>query len=328
MRQRPDMALWQGRRDPEEGERAKRWHQCIAPLREGSPRGIVVAGVCSDEGVRRNQGRPGARGGPEAIRRAMANQAFHLERPLYDGGNLLCPENHLEDLAQEQARWIEGFLHQGHFPIILGGGHEIALGNYLGLSRHLAKNNPAPSIGIVNFDAHFDLRQGQAPTSGTPFRQVAEYCWKEDLPFLYFCLGISETANTAALFDRAEALGVQYLKDEELTPWNLALAEARLREFLTECDALYLSIDLDVLPGAVAPGVSAPAIRGVSLEVLEHLLRFLRSEAGAKLKLADLAECNPEDDPDGRTARVAARLAHLLAREVPAPVPDKGVEYE
>lgn len=328
MRQPPDMSLWRGRIDPEEGDRAKRWHQCIAPLRTGSPPGIVVAGVCSDEGVRRNQGRPGARGGPVAIRRAMAGQAFHLGRPLYDGGTLLCPENHLEDLPQEQARWIEGFLQSGHFPIILGGGHEIAFGNYLGLCRHLHKNGPAPSIGIINFDAHFDLRQGHAPTSGTPFRQVAEHCWREDLPFLYFCLGISEVGNTAALFDRAEALGVQYLKDEELTPWNLALAEGRLDEFLSECSDLYLSIDLDVLPAATAPGVSAPAARGVSLETVEHLLRFIRIQAGAKLKLADIAECNPECDVDGRTTRVAARLAHLLAREVPAREPDRGEQYE
>jgi formiminoglutamase len=87
-----------------------------------------------------------------------------------------------------------------------------------------------------------------------------------------------------------------------------------LRDFLAGCDAIYLSIDLDVLPAAVAPGVSAPAARGVSLEVVENLLGFIRTIAGKSVRLAVIAEYNPEFDIDGRTGKVAARLCHLLAR--------------
>ncbi|MEA3543858.1 MAG: arginase family protein, partial [Thermodesulfobacteriota bacterium] len=85
-------------------------------------------------------------------------------------------------------------------------------------------------------------------------------------------------------------------------------------EFIRPCQAVYLSIDLDVLPAATAPGVSAPAGRGIPLPVLEQLLSLIRSVAQKRLRVADIAEYNPIYDIDSRTARVAARLCHLLTR--------------
>ncbi len=312
-----DMSLWAGRTDCEPGGRALRWHQVVTPLSQGGEApGVALLGVCSDEGVKRNQGRPGASKGPDAIRRVLAGQAAHLRRPLYDAGNLLPEHDDLEALQQEQAGLVGELLDRGHFPLLLGGGHEIAFGSYLGLVRSLG-TGAAASVGIINFDPHFDLRFGPAASSGTPFRQIAEECQAGGREFAYFCVGVSETANTVALFERAAALGVDYLMDEELTPWTVTAAQQRLQEFIDRCGALYLTIDLDVLPAAVAPGVSAPAARGLSLELLEHLLSSVRGHAGNKLKLVDIAEYNPELDKDGRTARVAARLCHLLVRELP-----------
>jgi arginase family enzyme len=73
---------------------------------------------------------------------------------------------------------------------------------------------------------------------------------------------------------------------------------------------VYLTIDLDVLPGAVAPGVSAPAALGVPLSVVEAMV--MRVRASGKLRAADMAEYNPALDQDRRTARAAARLAYRL----------------
>lgn len=312
-----DMALWQGRVDAEAG--AERWHQKVTPLitqgTGGAEPGLALLGICSDTGVRRNHGRIGAHKGPDLIRAALADQAWHLPVPCYDAGNLYCVEDHLEELQREQAAWVEKLLELGHFPLLLGGGHEMSLGSHLGLRAHLERHDERGVIGIINFDAHFDLRSDIRSTSGTPFLQIADSCHRDDVPFRYFCLGASEAGNTRALFQRAESLGAQWLLDEQLTPWNLPLAEHRLRAFLAGCGHLHLSIDLDVLPASVAPGVSAPSPRGVSLEVVEHLLQFVKSEAGSKLKLADIAECNPAFDSQERTARVAARLCHMVARE-------------
>jgi formiminoglutamase len=75
-------------------------------------------------------------------------------------------------------------------------------------------------------------------------------------------------------------------------------------------DAVYLTIDLDVLPASVAPGVSAPAAYGVPLPVISQVCRQVG--ASGKLLHLDVAELNPEFDIDGRTAKVAARLINTL----------------
>lgn len=311
----PDPAPWQGRTDAEPEGDTRRWHQCVVPLpAAGGEPGLALLGICCDCGVRRNLGREGARDAPDLLRRALANQAWHLPVSCYDAGNLSCPDGDLEALQEEEAGWVDRLLEAGHFPLLLGGGHEVAFGGYLGLARHLERHGTGGRLGIVNFDAHFDLRSAPLPSSGTPFLQMAQDRLRRQAPFRYLCLGISEVGNSAALFQKACSLGATWLRDEELTPWNLGAAERAVREFLDGCDALYLSIDLDVLPASVAPGVSAPAARGVSLEVVEHLLGVVRASAGKKLRVADIAEYNPRFDIDGRTAKVAARLCHLLAR--------------
>lgn len=312
MDNRPDMTLWSGRDD---GDGAQRWYQHVTPLEKSQQPGVVILGICSDEGVKRNQGRIGAAVGPDAIRQKLANQAYHLDRPLYDAGNLSCNKENLEQLQEKQATLVQHILEQNHFPLLLGGGHEIALGSFLGLERHLDSSTNTAPIGIINFDAHFDLRSANQSTSGTPFLQIAEHCQRKEIPFHYLCLGISEVANTQTLFSQADQLKVEYLRDEEINSWQLAQIEQKLADFLAPCQALYLTIDLDVLPAETAPGVSAPAARGVSLPLVEQLLKFIKVTARQRLKIADIAEYNPKYDIDGRTAKVAARLSHLIIRK-------------
>lgn len=80
---------------------------------------------------------------------------------------------------------------------------------------------------------------------------------------------------------------------------------------LAEVDLVYLTIDIDGLPHAMAPGVSAPAARGVPMEVVEPLLDAVA--ASGKLALMDVAELSPPLDRDNVTARVAARLIHRVS---------------
>jgi len=126
------------------------------------------------------------------------------------------------------------------------------------------------------------------------------------MPFHYACFGVSEFANTPALFDRADQLGVLYRYDRDMNLLQLPNIQTQLAQFIDRVDVLYVTICLDVLPAAVAPGVSAPAGFGVSLEVIETLTKQLMSSG--KVKLMDVAECNPLFDRDHQTARVAARL--------------------
>ncbi|HEA3089214.1 TPA: formimidoylglutamase [Aeromonas salmonicida] len=306
------MSVWQGRQDPEDGELALRWHDKVQawPLSGTAEPGVALVGFACDEGVRRNKGRVGAAGAPLAIRKLLANSAWHLTRPVYDSGDLTCDDGDLDAAHARLAERVASLLDEGHFPLVLGGGHEVAFGSWSGLNRHLAGQG---RVGIINFDAHFDLRmKREQASSGTPFFQIAEQCAAQSTSFTYACLGVAETANTQALFARADALGVWYVKDEAMSERTLPTLLSGLDSFIAQCDHIYLTIDLDVLPGAVMPGVSAPAARGVELAIIEPLIAHIR--ASGKLRLADLAEYNPNLDQDNRSARVAARLVHQLTK--------------
>lgn len=305
---------WRGRVDADGG---LRWHQVIEeadPATAGRARldgRIALIGYACDDGVARNQGRTGAASGPRAIRGALAALPAPSD-PVVDLGDISGGD--VEDQQSRLADAVARGLEHGALPLALGGGHDIAYGTWSGLARHLAASdgNREPSIGIVNFDAHFDLRRESRRTSGTPFLDIAMACDERGWPFDYLCLGISEFANTPPLFETARERGVDWLSDEALVPDRLDAALARVGEFVAGKDAIYLTFCLDALPGAVAPGVSAPSARGVELAVVEPLIDAILDSG--KLAAADLAEMNPRFDVDGRTARVAARLAARIAR--------------
>ncbi len=305
-----NMTLWQGRTDPEPN--SERWHQRIQPLTKNATPGCALLGFASDAGIARNQGRIGAAKGPAAIRRALAPQAWHRRGPAYDAGDVVCEGDALEQAQQQLGERVAMLLNDGHLPVVLGGGHEIAFGSWQGLALHLEnQDSKAPKVGIINLDAHFDLRDPQyVRSSGTPFAQIAEQCEQRNWPFHYACLGVSRASNTQALFERARELNVLVREDREFAPTTIDTLIQDIKRFIAHCDHLYLTIDIDVFPACEAPGVSAPAARGVSLALFEPLLEMIRDSG--KLRLADMAELNPDYDIDNRTAKVAARLVHLL----------------
>jgi len=307
---------WQGRIDHADGEDGRRWHQVVRPLEGDSSAGVALLGFACDEGIARNQGRVGASEGPRALRRALAPLAYHAARgtPLYDAGDVACEAQDLEGAQRAFAARVEGLVTGGHFPMLLGGGHEIAWASFQGASAALARDGRLPRFGVVNFDAHFDLRRGPA-TSGTPFLQIRDALAARGLPFRYLCLGIARASNTPALFRTAQACGARWLLDEELVWPRWDAACRAIDEFVDSLDALQLSFCLDALPAAAAPGVSAPAARGLApdfaLSLLQHLLqRAGHGEKSSKVVYAEVAELAPRHDPDGRTARLAARLVH------------------
>lgn len=329
---------WQGRDDLEDGAKGTRVHHVVETTdgnthspHKAEQTNVSLIGFCSDAGVARNKGRIGAAKGPDIIRETLANMAWHSTTHINDLGNVACMGDELEQAQQVLSHRVADAL--TNTPVIvLGGGHEVAYGSFMGIAKHLQGNNlsnpaetNAPKIGIINFDAHFDLRLYQTtddtlkssikPSSGTPFKQIADHCKQLNWPFHYACLGVSRTSNTEALFNRADELGVWYVTDGQLTAPNLVSNQIKLNEFIAQCDVIYLTIDLDVFPAANAPGVSAPAGRGVSLDNFYPLFEQVLTHSN-KLKLADIAEYNPDYDIDGHTARLAARLCWEIAEKM------------
>lgn len=311
---------WQGRLDAVEGELGLRWHQVMQqkPTPENLNQTVALIGFSCDVGVARNHGRVGAVKGPDAVRNLLGGMPVHEASRLLDAGNVVCHADDMEGAQSALSASLAELLAQGAFPIAIGGGHEIAYGTFGGLAQYLSHQNPEhkPRIGIVNLDAHFDLRlneNGQS-SSGTPFRQIADDCRERGWDFNYCCLGVSRFANTPALFQRADELNVAWRLDDDMGILKLEQTLTVLNDFLAKVDHVYFTIDLDVLPASVMPAVSAPAPRGVSLEVVEALLDAL--VVSGKLRLADLAEFNPTYDVDNQGGRVAARLIARLANGV------------
>ena len=125
-----NMSLWQGRVDEFEGEAGLRWHQLIKPFQPGAVPGVAIIGFASDEGVKRNQGRPGASQGPVAARGMLANLPSRLSRPAYDAGDIICNGEQLEFAQLTLACQVEMLLAARHFPLVIGGGHEVAWGQF------------------------------------------------------------------------------------------------------------------------------------------------------------------------------------------------------
>ena len=311
--------IWTGRSDKEEGSDGLRWHEIIQlidleneqllPLGKDE-KGIVLLGFTCHEGVRRNNGRPGAAGGPNAIRQMMCNLPAHFKKgtTLLDGGNISCKEGDLEAAQKKLGNITSIILKKGYFPLILGGGHEVAWGTFQGIADSTGENT---LTGIINLDAHFDLRKPSqnGASSGTPFYQIAGWHKEHTRPFKYFVAGIQRQSNTPSLFKRADDLKTEYITAKEIRIDSGSTLE-RLNQFIKSVDHIYFTVCMDVFNVAFAPGVSAPNPLGIdphsALEVIRALFK------SGKVIAADIAEVNPRFDIDQRTARLAASLAFEL----------------
>jgi formiminoglutamase len=295
---------WQGRID---GDRIERFHQVIQILdlnqknclHKFPKRNFALLGFCCDAGVIRNQGRPGAKEGPQALRKMLSSLPLHHELTIYDAGNIICEGDDLEAAQQQLGSVTEQLTQAGLNVIVLGGGHEVAWGHYQGI----AKTTTNKKLGIINFDAHFDLRPlaNNKGSSGTPFLQVANARGHDN--FHYCCVGIQDTANTPSLFKQAKALNVNTIHADEFHN-DLSAVEEKLKTFSEPFDTLYVTVCMDVFAHAIAPGVSAPQANGLFAHHVIHLIKLLARQN--KPVYFDIAELSPCHDVDNQTARLAA----------------------
>ncbi|ALJ00076.1 formimidoylglutamase [Rufibacter tibetensis] len=313
-----DKTTWKGRMDPQDGELGLRWHQVVELVDlsrevEDGHGSFVFLGFSSDEGVWRNQGRVGAAGGPDAIRRAMASFADHLPEGirLFGGGDVICANHRLEEAQAQLGKKVEMLLRKGYKPLVLGGGHETAYGHFLGIRKGLQVGE---KLGIINLDAHFDLRSySQHSSSGTPFLQIADDLEADGLEFHYLCVGIQEAGNTRKLFQSAAERKVHYVLADDLHTGMNTEIQDKLQTFISAVDKVYLSIDLDVFAAAYAPGVSAPTALGLTPQVVVLLLREIISSG--KLLTVDVVELNPAYDIDNQTSKLAASLIYQIIQK-------------
>ncbi len=315
-----DQAVWKGRVDGQSRE-WMRWHQVMNCVDLGEPsdlrQAIAFLGCCSDEGVARNQGRVGAKEGPAALRNVLANLPVHFpdKLKLKDCGDIILKNNDLESCQEYLGDALKIILERKGFPVILGGGHEITYGHYLGVSQYLKNVNE--SLGIINLDAHLDIRalQDGKGNSGTGFYQIEQDQSAANLPFHYLAIGIQEISNTKGLLNYAREKNVQIIERDSLVYEKLDEIREKIVGFSKSVDYVYLTIDLDAFSSAYAPGVSALAYNGIVPDQLFFTIYDILLDL-PNLRSVDLAELNPHFDIDSRTGKLAADLLFKLVNKL------------
>lgn len=291
---------WDGRTDHETDWESFRYHQIVRE-KVDQEKACVLIGFNCEEGVRRNNGRVGAAKAPDALRGALANTAWRLPEGNYlvDAGNVACVDGQMEEAQLALGEVVTAHLANEKTPIILGGGHETLYGHYLGARGHLGEEK---KLGIINIDAHFDMRPYDEQTSsGTMFRQILE----QDPNAGYLVLGIQRYGNTESLFQKAEELGCEYICEDELNEANITEA---IESFIARHDAVIVTLCMDVLDAAAAPGVSAPSPFGLAPQVVRSIIR--QAAGNPKTLSFDIAEVNPSLDIDGRTVKLGAAFVN------------------
>lgn len=278
---------------------------------------VVVVGVPFDSGV---SYRPGARFGPGAIRAGSK-----LLRPYHpgldvepwrrlqvaDAGDIACNPfdiveavGQIEAAARRLAAGADGL-------VALGGDHTIALP--LLRAMH-ARHGP---IALVHFDAHLDTWDtyfGAPYTHGTPFRRAFE----EGLLAADRSIHVGIRGPLYSTGDLAEdaAMGFAVISTSDVARAGVDAAVARIRERVGEAP-LYLSVDIDALDPAHAPGTGTPEPGGLTTRELQLILRGL---VDLRLVGGDVVEVAPPYDHAELTALAAANVAYeylgLFARRV------------
>ncbi len=315
--QQPNSKLWKGRLS----KKGLYLHEAVGFLNldEGlnpqkSGTSFAILGYACDEGIKRNGGRIGAIEGPDAIRAQLAKLPNHLTEgcEIFDAGTVGCLDEDLASTQKHLAKKVTLLLDTGYFPLLLGGGHDIAYGHYQGIKSHLGNKK---KIGIINFDAHLDLRSNQSGNnSGTPFYQIAKEAQQEKNTFHYLCLGIRRDANDSELYKTANEFRAHYI---ELSLFNISNADfvrRQVKSFIESVDSIYLTIDMDGFSSAYSPGVSAASPLGFSPEMVMKVLQTII--VSGKVMSMDIAETNPRFDRDNQTAKLAASLLHFISTEI------------
>lgn len=298
---------WSGRTDSETDRAAFRMHQIIhfPELKEiYTDKTCTLIGFSCEEGVRRNNGRLGAAEGPNALRSELAKLPWRLpaDCQLVDLGTIVCKDDQLEQAQAELGAVVQNSLQNHATPVILGGGHETAFGHYTGVRNFLG---PDARIGVINIDAHFDLRSyDDQPSSGTMFKQMLDTDPNVD----YLVLGIQEFGNTEALFAEADEKSVTYVTEQEITTSPLDDTLKKIQLFIEKQDAILLTLCSDVLNSTFAPGVSAPSPFGLDPLIVRS---FIQTVASHKKTLSfDISEINPSLDHHNQTVKLGAYLTN------------------
>jgi agmatinase len=281
---------------------------CRLPeLRDVNRCDVAMLGIPFDSGT---SYRPGARFGPQAIRQASRHLRTNFH-PAYDtepfkqlqvadAGDVACNPYNIEEAIQQIEAAADDLHSKTDAIVSLGGDHTIAVP----LLRSI--NKKFGCVALVHFDAHLDTWDtyfGAPYTHGTPFRRAAEEGLFLDDASMH--VGIRGPLYSREDLKNDEEFGFKIVHCDELQNHGVDHVVKRIRDRVGD-NPLYLSIDIDVLDPAHAPGTGTPEIAGLTSRELVNIIRGLQ---GLNLVGADIVEVAPAYDHAEITSLAAATIA-------------------
>jgi agmatinase len=271
---------------------------------------VAVVGVPFDSGV---SYRPGARFGPAAIRDASRllrpynpaqDTSPFAQAQVADAGDIACNPFDIAEAVRTVQEAVAALATRADRVVTLGGDHTIALP----LLRELRARVGEP-IALVHFDAHLDTWDtyfGAAYTHGTPFRRAFEEGLLADGACVH--VGTRGPLYGRADLDDDARMGFGIVTSDDFQRRGVDDISARLVDRVGD-RPLYVSVDIDVLDPAHAPGTGTPEAGGLTSR---ELLAVVRNLAGRRLCGADVVEVAPAYDHAQITAVAASHTVYEL----------------
>ncbi|MGC9515848.1 agmatinase family protein [Methanocrinis sp.] len=263
--------------------------------------------------------RPGAREGPDAVRRASYNFETYVRRHRIDFRDIKVSDLGNLDLgadpayARETIRDGFAFIPERAIPIFIGGEHSITppivaevaqrrrgkLRAEVGADRYVGSDDDRSGIGVIVLDAHFDLREEYGGTR-LSHACASRHILETEGVAGYASIGVRSGDLKEYIY--AEEHGVPYHSSDEVQERGIELV---LKDALKEvgCEKIYLSIDFDAIDPAYAPGVGNPEPFGLS----SWDVRYIVERVAPRAIGLDVNEIAPAFD-GGQTATLGAKL--------------------
>ena len=289
---------------------------------------VAVVGAPWDDST---SNRPGARFGPRALRAlAYGPGTFHLDYgvelfdalEVVDYGDAICSHGLVEASHLAIRARVAEVASRGIFPVVLGGDHSITWPSATAVAEAVGWG----ALGVVHFDAHADTADqvdGNLASHGTPMRRLIESGAVRGRNFVQ--VGLRGYWPPADVFQWMRAHDMRWHLMHEVWERGLeAVVDDALAEAMDGCEAIYLSVDIDVLDPGFAPGTGTPEPGGLAPVDLLRAVRRLGREA--PLVALDVVEVAPAYDWADLTVNNAHRvvlevLAGLAVRRGAGPTP-------
>lgn len=310
----------------------------------GAPRGVSMLGFPMDLGA----GRRGVDMGPSAVRYAgLAAEVAELDLDFEDLGDVEVPvpatmeqgpgAKYMKEIVtacENLAPRVESVLDAGRFPVVVGGDHSMAMGTVTGVASHFRKKNE--KIGMLWIDAHADFNTDKTSPTGNIHGMPLSALMGYGAPELVDIGGFSPKVmpeNTVLIGIRSVddgerelvmASGIHYYEMMKIDARGMAaVVEEALAIALRGAAGVHVSLDMDGIDPASAPGVGTPVAGGISMRET-YLLMEMLADCG-RLVSMEVAELNPILDSGNATAELACEMiTSALGKKVMGPLSVRG----